>query len=271
MMDTLRLSIRHATRYEYTPAAKGVVMRLRLYPSRFQTQVVESWTVSVGEDAVPAQRMDGACVEEAVWSHEGEIFTLDVVAEGVVRRAEDQGIVKGLKERTPPALFLRGTSLTAPDAAIEDLAATGRRADRLETLHALSALVRDAVDYVSGSTDMATSASAALRQAKGVCQDHAHVFIAAARVLDIPARYVAGYYLAGEDGGLTRTHGWAEGHVEGLGWVGFDIANRTCPTPEHVRVACQLDAGGAALVSGAVSGNTQETLTASVAMSQTQQ
>ena len=44
-----------------------------------------------------------------------------------------------------------------------------------------------------GITDAHTSAAEALADGKGVCQDHAHIFISAARTLGIPARYVTGY------------------------------------------------------------------------------
>ena len=171
-------------------------------------------------------------------------------------------------------MFLRTTERTTPDAAIRDLAAGARQLDALSTLHALSAAVRDAVAYVPDTTDMGTSAAAALAQGSGVCQDHAHVFVAGARALGIPARYVAGYYLPGEaagDGAPVETHGWAEGYADGLGWVGFDVANRVCPTREHVRVACGLDASRTALISGAVTGQSEERLTATVAIHQAQQ
>ena len=54
--------------------------------------------------------------------------------------------------------------------------------------------VRDAVDYKIGPTNAHTTAAEALKEGKGVCQDHAHIFIAAARSLGIPARYVSGYF-----------------------------------------------------------------------------
>lgn len=271
MTDELRLSIRHLTTYAYDPPAAGAVMRLRLWPTRYATQTVLDWQVAVAGEAVTPNLADGSGVEEGVWSHEGALGAVEVTAEGTVVRAEDQGVVRGLKERTPAELFLRQTPLTTADEAIRDLAEGVRQDDDLSALHALAGAVRDAVDYRPDTTDMATSAASALSQAAGVCQDHAHVFIAGARSLGLPARYVAGYYTGGVEAGLTETHGWAEGHVAGLGWVGFDVANRTCPTREHVRVACHLDASRAALISGAVSGQTEETLTASVAITQAQQ
>ena len=271
----LRLRVRHVTRYAYEPPALGATMRLRLWPSAYASQSVEDWSVTVSGEAVTPNVTDGCGVKEGVFVREGETPALEVVAEGVVTRTEDQGVLRGLKERVPADVFVRETPLTTPDHAIRDLADGARHSDALSTLHALSATVRDAVDYRPDTTDMSTSAAAALSQGAGVCQDHAHVFIAAARSLGLPARYVAGYYMAGEDDPSAErafeTHGWAEGYVDGLGWVGFDVANRTCPTREHVRVLCALDAGRGPLISGALSGQAEETLTASVQIEQAQQ
>ena len=273
--DALRLSVRHVTRYDYEPPAGGAVMRLRLWPTATASQTPQDWSVTVNGQAVAPNLTGPFGVAEGVWSADGPLEAVAVVAEGTVVRTDDAGVVRGLKERAPPELFLRPTPLTTADAAIRDLAEGARRDDRLETLHALSAAVRDAVGYEPDTTDMATSAAAALAQGRGVCQDHAHVFVAAARALGLPARYVAGYYLAGESDPTAvaayETHGWAEGYAEGLGWVGFDVANRTCPTREHVRVACHLDASRAALISGAVAGAPEETLTATVDMQQAAQ
>jgi transglutaminase-like putative cysteine protease len=73
-------------------------------------------------------------------------------------------------------------------------------------------------------------AAEALALGEGVCQDHAHALIACARQRAIPARYVSGYLFATEDGTPHEAaHAWAELHVPGLGWVGFDP--RTAPAP----------------------------------------
>jgi transglutaminase-like putative cysteine protease len=46
------------------------------------------------------------------------------------------------------------------------------------------------------------------------------------------------------------THAWAEAYVDGLGWVGFDIANGISPDERYVRVATARDYRGAAPVLG---------------------
>ena len=143
--------------------------------------------------------------------------------------------------------------------------------DTLDRLHALLGAVRDRVEYVPGATDTHTSAAEALADGKGVCQDHAHIFIAAARTLAIPARYVTGYLVLDGQSTADAHHAWAEAWVEGLGWVGFDVANRVCPTDCYVRLAVGLDAGYAAPIIGSRRGGETETLDVSVTVQQQQQ
>ncbi|MEO1043528.1 MAG: transglutaminase family protein [Pseudomonadota bacterium] len=270
----MKIKIRHATRYSYEPSAPWVAMRLRLFPSVYATQSIEAWQVSVNGAAIAPTVDDAAMNQEGFRAVEGPVTEVDVVAEGTVLRAEDAGVLRGMKDRTPPGLYLRETPLTSPNDAIRQLTEGLVRADPLETLHALSSAVRDAIDYEPATTTPATSAGEALAQGKGVCQDHTHVFITAARHLKIPARYVAGYYFADpsqtEDANY-ETHAWGEGYVPGLGWVGFDVANRTCSTQQHVRVSVDLDAQNASLITGAVMGQPTESMTVAVAMSQAQQ
>ena len=102
--------------------------------------------------------------------------------------------------------------------------------------------MRDRIDYVTGITDAHTEAAEALADGKGVCQDHAHVFISAARTLGIPARYVTGYLVMDDRAASEAHHAWAEAWVDALGWVAFDVANRICPTERYVRLAAGLDA-----------------------------
>lgn len=259
----MRLSIRHVTSYAYEPAADRVSLRLKLYPSAFDAQRTAGWAVSVNGAAVPPLLTNGFGDREAIWSSNAEAATVEVVAEGVIETQDASGFVKGLKEGARPGVFLRETPLTKPDAKIETLARSAGGSSPLETMHALCGAVRDAMDYKTGSTDAKTTAAAALKAGSGVCQDHAHVFIAAARTLTVPARYVVGYLLA-EDTNLTETHAWAEAFVPGLGWIGFDPANRLCPTDRYVRLCAGLDAADAAPIRGAISGSGTENLKASV-------
>jgi len=107
---------------------------------------------------------------------------------------------------------------------------------------------------------------------RGVCQDLTHIFIAAARRLGIPARYIGGHFFRAD--GVTAQeagHAWVEAFVEDLGWVGFDPTNGISATDAHVRVAAGLDYLGASPVRGTRYGGSGETLKVAVNVEQARQ
>jgi transglutaminase-like putative cysteine protease len=142
------------------------------------------------------------------------------------------------------------------------------REDVLPMLHRLSALVLEAVDYVPGETSVHTSAEEAALIGAGVCQDHAHIFIGAARALGVPARYVSGYLMMDDRIEQEAGHAWAEAHVEGLGWVGFDVSNGISPDERYVRVATGRDYGEAAPLTGVSYGAGESLLQVRLAVEQ---
>jgi transglutaminase-like putative cysteine protease len=178
-----------------------------------------------------------------------------------VETSDTGGMVRGAHERLDPLVFRRETDLTRPDPAVRELAhaVQADHPDGLERLHALMAQIHDRVAFDTDATHAGTSAAQALALGRGVCQDHAHLFIAAARSMGTPARYVSGH-LARSDGqdDQAAAHAWAEAWVEHLGWVGFDPANVVCPTEAYVRVAVGLDYLGAAPIRGSARGGGRE-------------
>jgi transglutaminase-like putative cysteine protease len=86
--------------------------------------------------------------------------------------------------------------------------------------------------------------------------------------LRAPARYVSGYYLRTDRQEQDAGHAWAEAHVEGLGWVGFDPAHGVCMTERHVRVAVGPDYLEAAPARGAQVGGADEVLAVKVNVAQ---
>ena len=137
-------------------------------------------------------------------------------------------------------------------------------------MHALLGAIYRDVTYEVRATTVGTSAIEAFRQRRGVCQDLSHIFIAGARHLGVPARYVSGH-LARSDGVVEQeaSHAWAEALVDGLGWVGFDPANGICPGERHVRVACGFDYLSCAPVRGARRGGGAEKLTVQLTVEET--
>jgi transglutaminase-like putative cysteine protease len=97
--------------------------------------------------------------------------------------------------------------------------------------------------YVPGATDTGTPLETVMEQRAGVCQDFAHVMIAALRSIGVPARYVSGYLETLPPPGKPRlqgadaSHAWVEAWTPATGWVGFDPTNRLLPAARHVKVA----------------------------------
>lgn len=250
------LVVRHLTHMRYPQGAAGLALRLKLFPQSFEGQRVTDWHVEINGEEIHPSITGGYGEPLAQWLSQAHRDELEIVAHGCVETEDKAGVVRGLRQTCPPAIFLRDTPLTVADATIAALGdGLNPGADVLSGLHALSAGVRDALPYRGGITRSETSAADALAGDGGVCQDHAHIFIAAARARGVPARYVAGYLLAGEEADQQfETHAWVEAHVENLGWIGFDVTNGISPTERYVRLAIGLDARDAAPVRGIVTG-----------------
>jgi transglutaminase-like putative cysteine protease len=258
----MRIEVDYVSRYDYERPAKLVVQLLRMQPRGHDGQHVRRWRVETDADAKLVSSEDA--LGNLTHSHSvvGPVKRLAIRVTGEVDTFDTGGVVRGAVERFPPAVFLRETSLTACDPALRDFTrdAAGE-GDALDQLHRLLAAIHRDMTFQTERTDTATAAAQAFALRHGVCQDLAHIFIAGARHLGAPARYVSGH-LARSDGQVDQeaAHAWAEAHVQGLGWVGFDPANGVSPTESYVRVAAGLDYLGAAPVRGSRYGGAGEHL-----------
>jgi transglutaminase-like putative cysteine protease len=266
----MHLRVFHRTGYRYSAPIHYAIQTLRLTPVPYDGLTVRSWRIEADGHRVLPSLVDGFGNTLHCHSVDRPHAEASVTVEGEVETHRGDGIVTGTPEPLPPVFFLRPTPLTAADAAIGDLALeTADGADAIERLHGLMRGVHERIVYQPGQTDTQTTAADALQRGLGVCQDHAHVLIAAARSLGIPARYVGGYLWTGaDDAAYDASHAWAEAFVAGLGWVGFDAANGICPNENYIRVSVGLDYWTAAPVRGLRRGIAAEELQVSVRVQQ---
>ncbi|HJQ56117.1 MAG TPA: transglutaminase family protein [Vineibacter sp.] len=256
----MRISIEHKTRYRYAADASYSIQKLRLTPSAFDGQTVGDWRVDCRPGCRLRQSRDGFANTTHLLIINGAHREIEITAGGTVETEDKHGVVQGLPETVPPRVYRRRTPLTEPGEEIEALAAGIPRGKTIPWLHALMQAIHDKVEYLTGETTVETTAVEALKAGKGVCQDHAHIFIAAARAVALPARYVTGYLLTDDTSPAVAHHAWAEVWVDPLGWIGFDVANRVCPTDHYIRLSAALDAHDAAPVRGSRRGGGGETL-----------
>ncbi|MGE0564917.1 MAG: transglutaminase domain-containing protein [Pseudolabrys sp.] len=269
----MRIRIAHATTYRYDVAPGSVTQTLRLTPRNSDSQYVVDWRIELSEDCQLNAYEDAFGNLTHTFTAAGPFNELRVSVEGVVDTQDSHGVVAGTIERFPPSLFLRPTTLTEPDDEITALAQRCRDAaggdGTLAVLHRLMSDLYDEMTFDTDPTHVATTAAEAYGLRRGVCQDIAHIFIAAARQIDVPARYVSGYFHRAD--GITDQeagHAWTEVHVGELGWVAFDPTNGICATDAHIRVAIGLDYLGAAPIRGTRYGGNGETMDVAVAVEQ---
>lgn len=267
------LSVDHVTRYSYDQPVRAVMQSHRLTPSVFDGQKVRNWKVTVSDGIPGGSFRDGAGDVVQSWTVKGPVSEIEVRVTGTVETFDLAGLLRGHRELVPPEVYLVESPPTRTDAALAALAQDARDGEgALATAHRLAAAVADAIAYRPGVTHAHTTAAEALALGEGVCQDHAHAMIACARVLGMPARYVSGYLFATADGTAHEAaHAWAELHISGLGWVGFDPANRCCPDERYIRLGSGRDAQDAAPIRGTARGLGVESLDVTVAVQDLQQ
>ncbi|MFU7529427.1 transglutaminase family protein [Qipengyuania sp. ASV99] len=279
----MRLSIRHTTRYSFKQPVIHALQRLRLTPKETQGQKILDWTMIYENARAELEYDDQNFNTVTLVGVDPGASEVTVTCRGTVETQDNAGVIGRHAGHMPLWSFLSQTPLTRPGpklrALIRDIGdpskgAGAKSADdaaRLDYLHALSARIRESVAYQTGMTGVTTTAEESTAHGAGVCQDHAHIFIGAARAADIPARYVSGYLMMNDRIEQEATHAWAEAHIDGLGWVGFDISNGISPDPRYVRVATGRDYRDAAPVTGISFGTTEQVLTVDVAVEQQQE
>ncbi len=258
----MRIRIEHTTRYDYERPAKAVIQILRMTPRPYEGLHIPSWRVEVDGDVTLHAGEDALGNITHTFSAIGPLKRLVTLVIGEVETQDSGGVVRDAVERFPPIVYLRETALTHADAGLRTFAqgVGDPKAPTLDRLHALLKAIRDDVAFDTEATNTTTTAAQAFAIKRGVCQDLSHVFIACARHMGIPARYVSGHLARTEQIDQGAAHAWAEAYVENLGWVGFDAANGVCPTERYVRVGVALDYLGAAPVRGSRKGGGGERL-----------
>lgn len=265
----MRLKITHRTEYHYDQPIRYGLQRLRLTPVSGPLQTVMDWKLTVEGAQEEVRFLDQFGNQTILVSIGGAPQTVSVLAEGEVDTADKAGVFGQHRGFAPLWLYQQDTPLTVRGEGVAALVASlsDGGAD-LDRLHQLKEAVGKRVAYSSGQTNVATTAEQAIAAGAGVCQDHAHVFCAAARALGFPARYVSGYLLMDGVVEQVASHAWAEAHVPRLGWVAFDAANGISADERYVTVATGRDYRDAMPISGILLGQAEERLEVRITVEQ---
>lgn len=272
-MDKVRtIAITHVSTYSYDRPVHYALQRLRLMPRTGHGQTVRKWQTVIDGGAKQLSYEDHFRNHTELVTVDPGATRVEVVSKGVVEIEDNHGIIGPHIGLAPLWLFQEATALTAAGNKVRHLAAQTRDEaegmDEIESLHALAARIAGSVRYETGMTDAETTAEMALAAGHGVCQDHAHIMIAAARQMGFPARYISGYLLMDGQIAQEASHAWAEIWTEALGWVGFDVSNGISPDARYVRVATGRDYTDAAPIHGIRQSAARENLHVSLQVQQ---
>ncbi len=235
-----RLEITHTTRLTYREAIAETYMEMRVRPLDDGGQRCRDFSLDVRPAATVRGYRDGFGNHVLYFNHLARHERVEVRARSLVETGVAGGdalwpvFPEDFVAFRPPVLDLAGVRQIA--------ARVDRGEDRVKTLEALTTHINTHLRYRPETTDVFTQVDEVLRLRSGVCQDFAHLFIAVARSLHIPCRYVSGYLdPIGGRRGAGATHAWAEAWLPGQGWLGFDPTNPMRAAEHHVRVAVGRD------------------------------
>jgi len=262
------MHIRHETRYRYERPVKYSVQSLHLTPRRDLSQRALAWNI-----VAPGRRLE----QIDAYGNISHLLTIEephreirIIVHGVVETADaDARLDDG---PLSPLAYLAPTQLTLPN---EDLKAFAQNAvSQVEPqlrAQALAEAVYGAVRYRSGTSDVQDSAAVAFKSGEGVCQDQAHVFIASARAVGMPARYVSGYLYTG-DANDAASHAWVDVWLGAeIGWQSMDVTHQRPAVRTYCRLAVGRDYLDAAPVRGMRQGGGGEKMEANVLVAESAQ
>ncbi len=257
----MRISIEHTTRYVYESPVRYSTQYLRLVPSSSERQRVVEWQLDTPGTPIPL--VDGYGNQMHVLTITGPVSEIAIRSAGTVETSPSRDD-PGESAKLSPLVFLRSTPLTRAEGALVDFAESHRR--RTTTLSGLRELSQDVLaklPFKAGETSVHSTALEAFETECGVCQDHAHVFIACCRHVGVPARYVSGYlYVEDSTDAPVASHAWAEAWVLDR-WRSFDITNGRPAGEHHIKLAIGADYLDASPVRGMRRGGGEEQLIAS--------
>ncbi len=267
-----RIGVHHRTGYHYKGEVVSSYNEARITPLTTPGQLVIEATVGVTPSAKVFRYWDywGTIVDafDIQVPHTELVVTSDSVVE--TSPADDHVPDIGWDELGQPDLRDRFAELltttafvTVADEVAEAARALAEGCSPAQACQATADWVRGQLRYERGTTNVSTSATEALRQGSGVCQDFVHLTLAVLRAMGIPARYTSGYLHPSPEAGVGATiagqsHAWVEAWTGD--WHGLDPTNGGPTGERHVTVGRARDYADVSPLKGIFQGGPAEAL-----------
>ncbi len=270
----MRIALEHRTRLSYSGDVVESVMDTRLGPRTDEHQRWVSFDLRVEPAASVRRYNDGFGNAAHLITVARPHSAIEIVARSEVETtlADPYQPPRG----RPPVLapgdavdFLAPSPLVPRVPELATAADPFRGEPPLDRVQKLMHIVHERLEYRQDVTDVETTVPEVLARASGVCQDFAHVLLGLCRAAGIPARYVSGYVLVGDEPeapvrGAHASHAWVEAFLPTHGWRGFDPTNDLLASEHHVKMAVGRDYRDVPPTRGTYRGVAQEALDVAV-------
>lgn len=259
----------HETIFDYAAPIKATFTEARLWPVTDATQTCRDFTLSVDpmRDLTESRDYFGNMVlsfniltphrrvvltgHSVVETHRNPFIPCSAGTEFEQRKAhldflKFDGPVQNLPEL---AVLVRDAGLPPPAHQQVQHPVNGWEqqtiTDRIvASAQELNSIIHERFTYAPRSTHVHSTISEVFAGRQGVCQDFAHIFIAACRSVGLPARYVSGYLVTRRSRsaeGAAASHAWAEVLIPGSGWYAFDPTNNLLADDYYIKLAAGRD------------------------------
>ncbi len=254
-------NITHVTRYTYGATVELTNGILRLTPVSAHGQSLERFSLSTSPSCLPPTKRTDAFGNTVLSLRiETPHRELSIAARSRVRVdrplalpisppwesvAADALMFASLASDSPAIALYPSRALSLFDKATSYARESFTKERPIyEAAMELTRRIRADFVYDPAATEVSTPAEDAFDRRRGVCQDFAHIMIAALRGVGLPALYVSGYIRTIPPPGKERLAGADASHAwvslwcgPAFGWTEFDPTNAQAVHNDHIEIA----------------------------------
>jgi transglutaminase-like putative cysteine protease len=268
------LRIQHETKLSYSEPVSETVFDVRMAPPSDEDQTNLGYRLRIVPAAPVTVYRDGFGNRVDLFNVFTPYSDLIIRATSIVRTHRGHAAQSRLTDvpwEAKPAErlaiesldFLQPSPLVNPCPELEQfLAGLNTPEGTLrDVIDQLIVAINQALAYEKKVTTARTPVGEVLRLGRGVCQDFAHLFLAACRGIGLPARYVSGYI---HEPGEVATHAWCQVWTGTSGWLDVDPTRGAFAGDDYIKIAVGRDYSDVPPNRGVWKGHAEETIAVSV-------
>ncbi len=269
------LRVQHETKLSYSEPVSETVFDVRMAPPSDEDQTNLGYRLRIDPAAPVTIYRDGFGNRVDLFNILSAYHELIIRATSIVRTHRGSAPESRLAElewvadaaeslgARDLAEYLQPSPLVKPCPELDEFVAGLPRPEGrlLDVVNRLTEAVQTRLVYEKKVTSARTPVGEALRLSRGVCQDFAHLFLAACRGIGLPARYVSGYI---HQPGEIATHAWCQVWTGKNGWVDVDPTRSTLASDDYIKLAVGRDYSDVPPNRGVWKGRADETIAVTV-------